>query len=735
MGEERTRIADVLFPLRLDHPYSYRLPRGERVNEGQWVRAQIGPRTETGVVWQVRDEAPPGGQPGGVPGGRLKPISEILDLPPMRPVQRRFIEWLADYYLAEKGAVLRLCMAAREAFLPPRELAVWQVSGKQPQRLTAQREKVLNTARANPPLTTGELARLAGVSTSVVRGLAETGALSAASRPKDAPFEPPDLSPHLAKRLSGEQQEAADALREAVRGGGFSVTLLDGVTGSGKTEVYFEAMAEALAGGGESGQVLLLLPEIALTGQFMRRVAERFNARPAEWHSDMSAAARARVFRGVASGKARIVVAARSGLFLPWRSLRLIVVDEEHESAYKQEGGVPYHGRDMAVLLGSLGGFPVVLSSATPSLESLVNAENGRYGHLTLRRRHGKALLPEISLIDMREHAPASGEWLSTPLVEAVSETLEKGRQALLFLNRRGYAPLTLCRACGQRLQCPHCSAWLVQHRFRNILMCHHCGHQQPLANTCPSCGAEGKMAAVGPGVERLAEEAGWRWPDARVAVLSSDLQGGARLKELLEAVARGEYDIIIGTQLVAKGHHFPNLALAGIVDADLALENADPRAGERTWQLLAQVAGRAGRAEHSGRALVQTWLADHPLMRALAAGDRDGFLEHEKKMRKAAGMPPYGRLAALIISGRDEQRTWEFCRALAARKPRARDILALGPAPAPIAVVRRRFRYRFLVKGPRNADMQAYLRAWLAGLKIPGHVKLEVDMDPYSFL
>ncbi len=717
------KIADVLLPLKLDHPYSYRVADEESVNAGDYVRVPLGPRYETGVVWAVREA---------VPERPLKAIAERLDVPPMRDLQRRFVEWVADYYVAERGAVLRMCMSAREAFLPAREKLAWRATGRTPERMTAQRARVLALVAEGPLLTAAELARLAGVSSSVVRGLADCGALEPVPLPKDMPFERPDPATGLARRLSAEQEAAAQALRAAVAGRDFSVTLLDGVTGSGKTEVYFEAMVAALAAG---RQVLLLLPEIALTGQFIRRVAERFAARPAEWHSEMSPGARARVFRGVASGEARIVVAARSGLFLPWRNLGLIVVDEEHEGAYKQEGGVPYHGRDMAVVLGALGRFPVVLSSATPSLESLVNVDRGRYGRLVLRQRHGRAVMPEISLIDLKAEAPESGRWLSPPLVRAVTETLERDEQALLFLNRRGYAPLTLCRACGHRLQCPSCTAWLVQHRFRKVLMCHHCGHEAPLPEACPSCGAEGKMAPVGPGVERLAEEARERWPEARVAVLSSDLQKGAALRTLLEAIARGEYDIVVGTQLVAKGHHFPNLTLAGIVDADLALETVDPRAGERTWQLLAQVAGRAGRAERPGRALVQTWMSDNPLMRALAAGDRDGFIEQEKRMREAAGMPPYGQLAALIVSGRDEERVRDFCRELSGRTPQAVEVLVLGPAVAPIARVRGRFRYRFLVKAPRNVNMQAFLRAWLEGLRVPGGLRLDVDVDPYGFL
>ena len=716
------KIADVLLPLRLDHPYSYRVDGEQSVKAGAYVRVPLGPREETGVVWAIRE---------GAPERRLRAIREVVPLEPMSALQRKFIEWVARYYLAERGQVLRMCLRAKEAFNPARERLAWTPSGKEPERMTPQRARVLAQAAEGPPLSAAELARLAGVSPAVVRGLIDLGALEPVPLPKDAPFETPDPAAR-GKPLSKAQNEAAKVLRAAVAKRDFSVTLLDGVTGSGKTEVYFEAMAAALAAG---KQVLLLLPEIALTGQFIRRVTERFGAAPAEWHSEMTQGARARVFRAVNDGSAKVVVAARSGLFLPWKNLGLIVVDEEHEGAYKQEGGVPYHGRDMAVVLGALGGFPVALSSATPSLESLVNVNRGRYGHITLKERHGAARLPDISLVDLREHGPEAGRWLSPPLAEAVTETLEKGEQALLFLNRRGYAPLTLCRACGQRLECPDCTAWLVQHRFRDILMCHHCGHEEPLPQACPSCGVEGKMAAVGPGVERLAEEAQERWPKARIAVLSSDLQKGAGLRALIEAIGRGEYDIIVGTQLVAKGHHFPKLTLAGVVDADLALETADPRAGERTWQLLAQVSGRAGRADRPGRALIQTWMSANPLMKALAAGDRDGFMAHEKRMREAAGMPPYGQLAALIVSGKDEAVTLDFCRMLAARRPLAKDILALGPAAAPIAMVRGRRRFRFLVKAPRSADMQAFLRAWLEGVKPPGGVRLDVDVDPYSFL
>jgi primosomal protein N' (replication factor Y) len=510
------------------------------------------------------------------------------------------------------------------------------------------------------------------------------------------------------------------------------VTLIDGVTGSGKTEVYFEAMAAAAAGG---GQVLLLVPEIALTSQFIDRVEERFGARPAEWHSDLRPRERERVWRAAASGEAKILVGARSALFLPWQNLRLIVVDEEHEGAFKQEEGIPYHARDMAIVYGMLGAFPVILSSATPSLESLVNVDRGRYERVVLTDRIGRAGLPRIDIIDMREASPESGRWISEPLAQAIERVLVEGQQALLFLNRRGYAPLTLCRACGHRIECPNCSASLVEHRFRRILLCHHCGHQETFANVCSSCQARGSLVPCGPGVERLAEEVAARFQEARTTILSSDLMRGETLKETLREVKEGRFNLIIGTQLVAKGHHFPDLTLVGIVDADLALESSDPRAGERTFQLLCQVSGRAGRGDQPGVALVQTYNPDHALMSALKRGDKDGFIAEEKQLRERALLPPYGRLAAVIVSGAEAIETERFARKIAGLAPSAEGVELLGPAPAPIAVLRGRHRWRLLVRAQREVNVQAFMRNWLALARPKGSLKVEVDIDPYSFL
>ena len=722
MTADSPKTAEVLLPLALDTAYSYTVPEGMDVQPGDYVEVPLGPRSYLGTVWAVDAAAPK---------RELREIIQRFDFPPMTELHRTFIDWVAHYYLEPKGNVLRGCLRAPGVFGGERARIAVRIGPVEPEKLTAQRKRVLDIARGVPPLKASELAEMAGVGTSVVKALIKLGALEEVPLPADAPFAKPDL---MAGRLnlSPAQEEAARELRAAVTARGSSVVLLDGVTGSGKTEVYFEAMAAALASG---RQVLLLVPEIALTQTFLARVERRFGVPPAAWHSGMKMRERERVWRAVAHGNAQIVVGARSALFLPWDKPGLIVVDEEHEQAYKQEDGVPYHARDMAVVMGSLGKFPVILSSATPSLESLVNAERGRYAHVTLKHRHGAALLPPTQIIDMRKAKIAPQSWISEELAEAVSATLASGDQALLFLNRRGYAPLTLCRACGHRIECPQCSATLVEHRFRRELVCHHCGHTMRIPSECPHCHAQGSLVPCGPGVERLAEEAARRFPDARLTILSSDLAYGELLRDALDGVTSGEFNLVIGTQLVAKGHHFPHLTLCGVVDADFALESSDPRASERTWSLMAQVAGRAGRGSKPGRALVQTYMPDHKLMQALAKGDRDGFLEQEKQMREAASLPPYGRLAALIVSGRDAIETERFTRTIAARAPEGEGIEVLGPAPAPLHLIRGQHRWRFLVRARRDVNVQAFISRWLSGIKTTGSLRIAIDIDPYSFL
>jgi primosomal protein N' (replication factor Y) len=720
------RIVDVLVPVALDQAYSYRVPDGLDLAAGDVVCVPLGPREVTGVVW---------GEGNPRPGldNRLKEVTEKLDVPPLKDELRRFVDWLAEYTLGARGMVLRMTLRMGEHLGPERERIGVRLAGPPPQRVTAARNRVLAVLADGMVHAKGDAAREAGVSAGVIDGLVDEGTLEPVVLPPAPVAEAPDPE-NPAPDLTEAQRAGANALRDAVARGGFSATLLDGVTGSGKTDVYFEGVAEAIRRG---RQTLILMPEIALTTQFLDRFAARFGVRPAEWHSQVPPRRRSRTWTAVAQGEASVIVGARSALFLPFANLGLIVVDEEHDPAYKQEDGVHYHARDMAVVRARGADVPIVLSSATPSVETEVNARRGRYKRLSLPERFGGQQLPAIEAIDLRTEGPPRGRFISPRLAEAVQIAISRREQALLFLNRRGYAPLTLCRACGFRLQCQNCDAWLVEHRFRRQLACHHCGFAMPLPPACPKCDTPQSFVACGPGVERLEEEAAQLFPGARILVLSSDLVATVeRMREEFAHIAEGSVDIVIGTQLVAKGHHFPMLNLVGIVDADLGLSHGDPRAAERTFQLLSQVAGRAGREAGQGHGYLQTHQPEHPVMKALIAQDREAFYASEIETRERFGYPPFGRLASLIVSGPDKHVTDGYARRLGAAAPLDEKVRILGPAEAPLSVVRGRYRFRLLVKSPRGFDLSTYMREWLAEApKLKGGIKLDVDVDPQSFL
>ena len=705
----------------------YRAPEGG-CGTGDFVAVPLGPRQVLGVVW--------GPGSGGFDPARLRTVIRVLDAPPMSAELRAFLARAADYTMTPLPLMLRMATRAPGLIDPPARRRVYRLGNGTAARATDARARVLAVLGryGGAALTLTELATEAGVSPGVIKGLVTVGAVIEADAARDLPY--PRLDPERAgARLEGDQVAAGDALVAAVAMGGYGTTLLRGVTGSGKTEVYLEAVAECLRQG---RQALVLLPEIALTAEFLTRIEARFGTRPGEWHSGVTMTERRRLWRMVAAGGCQVVVGARSALFLPFQDLGLIVVDEEHDSSYKQEEGVLYNARDMAVLRAALAGCQVVLASATPSLESWANCEAGKYARLDLGARFGVAELPVMRAIDMRGEKLAANQWISAPLAQAVAARLAAGEQALLFLNRRGYAPVTICRACGHQIGCDHCDARMVEHRFLKRLVCHQCGATKPLPTTCPACGVAGRMAPVGPGVERLAEEVAARFPAARVAVLASDLFGSARaLKEQIALIAGGGADLIIGTQIVAKGHNFPHLTLVGVIDADLGLQGSDLRAAERTFQLMRQVAGRAGRGARRGEALLQTHQPEHAVIRAILGGNEDAFWRAEAAERRAAGVPPYGRMAGIILSTPDLAQAFAVGADLARLDAPLRQIGAqvFGPAPAPIARVRGRHRVRLLVKADKGVPLQAALIEWLGQVKCPASLRLAVDIDPQSFL
>lgn len=719
--DELGDIVAVMVGVAIEGPYSYRVPEGMHVSPGTIVTVPLGPRQTIGVVWGAPKDK--------VAHNRLKDILHIYEVPPLSRELMKMVDWVARYTLATPGMVLRGVLRSTEALEPEKPIVAYQFTGEEPSRMTNARARVLDLVSDGMAWAKPALVGASGVSPSVIEGLAKVGTLARVELPSPPVVEMPD--PDFAPpQLNDEQQAALTQLRE--QGDGFAVALLDGVTGGGKTEVFFEAVADSLRAGRQS---VILLPEIALTHTFLARFTRRFGVKPAEWHSGMTPVQRARVWRGVMNGTVRAVVGARSALFLPFHELGLLVLDEEHDGAFKQSDGVNYHARDMAVVRANLAGAKVILSSATPSVESRHNANIGKYAHVRLENRFADAQMPDITVIDMREEGPEKGEWIAPVLAREIFATLDRGEQALLFLNRRGYAPLTLCRSCGYQYQCPDCSSWLVEHRFRGVLMCHYCGHEMRKPETCGKCGSEDSLVPIGPGIERVAEEAAVRFPNARRVILSSDMGSNAQIRDRFAEIERGEFDLIIGTQLVAKGHHFEKLTLVGVLDADLGLAHGDPRAAEKTFQILTQVTGRAGRAARAGRAFLQTYHPTHPVMKAMVSQDREAFYAHELASREEGGMPPFGRLAALIISASEHDVAFDFARSLLAAAPMAEGLKLFGPADAPVAMVRGRHRVRILVQSGKDFDLSGYVRFWLGnGPKPKGNLRIQVDIDPMSF-
>jgi len=717
----------VLTTQPIDRALDYKAPEGGCFR-GAFVEVPLGPRKVLGVVW--------GAGRGDFDISKIRSVIRVLDVAPMRDELRLFLEKSGEYTLTSMASMLRLATRAPGLMDPPAMRKIY-VRGTLHEgiKLTEARKRVLDILDeyGGAPFTLGELSELAGVTSSVVKGLVKLGVVLEQNTPRDAAFPTLDASAS-GKNLTDAQSQAAQALREIVAQDHYATALLRGVTGSGKTEVYLEAVAQAL---GQGQQVLVLLPEIALTAEFLTRVQARFGALPAEWHSGVTMTDRRRIWKMVGQGGAQLVIGARSALFLPFQNLGLIVVDEEHDKSYKQTDGVMYNARDMAVLRASLSGGKVILASATPSLESWVNAQTGKYSLVELDDRFGAAVMPDMHAIDMRAETLPSTRWVSDQLVSLINTRLQRGEQSMLFINRRGYAPVTLCRACGQQIGCDACDARMVEHRFLNRLMCHQCGETKPVPTQCPHCAAEDRLAPVGPGVERLAEEAKVLFPDARISVLSSDMFGTARaLKDEIRSIANGRADIIIGTQLVAKGHNFPLLTLVGVIDADLGLQGSDLRAAEHTFQLMRQVAGRAGRAAKAGAAYLQTYQPEHPVIRAILAGDEDGFWQAEASARQAAGVPPFGRLAGIIISASNVEQAFDLGNHLARNDGPLRQINAqvFGPAPAPIARVRGRYRVRMLIKADKTAPLQRAISQWVSNVTLKGDLRLVIDIDPQSF-
>lgn len=722
-------LVGILLPLPFNQPFTYK--SAEPLQIGQLVEVPFGRDKQIGVVYELNPVCD-------LPEEKIKSIVKCFDFPPLSEKLLKFLGWVAKYNMAPLGLVFKMAVSVKAAFEPSPLTVLYKLSGK-----TLAEAKLKNSdARwhvmdllKHAPYTRQEIAKGAGVGQSVIKTLIDSGVLEPVYVENKKEFLEP-VGDYVKVNLTVEQQQAAEMLCQKVESG-FSVTLLDGVTGSGKTEVYFEAVAKALE---NDKQVLILVPEISLTTQWLERFQKRFGVRPANWHSGLSLKERVDTWKAIIEGRVKVIVGARSALFLPYTNLGLMVIDESHDHSFKQEDAVNYQGRDMAIVRAKIEHIPLILSTATPDLETMVNVEDGKYDCVKLASRYANACLPDIKILDLKKDKPQKGEWgvswLAPTLVNALNENLERGEQSVLFLNRRGYAPLLICRDCGHRMQCPSCSAWLTEHKNAHKLMCHHCGYVEEIPEFCPHCGSKEGLTACGPGVERVAEEVKHRFPRAKTEILSSDNAGSfTAVSQIIARMERREIDILVGTQIIAKGHHFPDLTLVGIVDADLGLMGSDLRASEQTYQLLSQVSGRAGRGDKKGTVYLQTLYPENNVLKALLNNDRDSFMNFEKKSRQLLGYPPYGKLAALIISGSDKYLTGAVAAEFGKTAPHTDYVSVLGPAPATLFLLRDKYRYRLMLKTTKNINIQQVLAQWLKMVKVPSTVKVEVDIDPYSFM
>jgi len=727
-------IVKVLIPNVVNAGYDYRLTKDADL--GTFVGVRVMNRPYIGVVYGIGDS--------GLAPEKIKDVNEVfprgLNITDLQWIQR-----MSEWTMMQPGAVLRLILNVPDAFAEPKMEQLYAYNfADETQKMTENRQKVADafSLNDNEPMSISDIQSIAKVSSAVVRAMITKDMLQpVAAREKNRPitYEYHDTN---TVELNDEQRAAADAIGNDIEKGGFSVTLLDGITGSGKTQVYFDAAWRAYSMG---KSVLLMMPEIALTTQFIKRFEQRFGAPAVVWHSNLTAARRREIWRGVLNGEIKMLVGTRSALFLPWQNLGLVVVDEEHDSSYKQEDMGNYHGRDMAILRAKIAGFPIVLASATPAEETLNNVELGRYKHLILRSRFGGASLPTIETIDLRENKPENYKvksdavdeqtgHLSPKLCEEIEKTLSNKQQVLLFINRRGFAPIVQCKKCGWVATCSDCSVAMTYHKRLGKMLCHICGRTAPLMTKCPDCGFDVSMR--GAGLEKIEEEVLARFPNVKTALVSSDtMMSRQSLERLVAQMESGELDIIIGTQILAKGHHFPNLTLVGVVDADMGLFGTDFRAAEHTFQQLFQVAGRAGRGELPGRVLMQTYQPDHPVLRAICAGNRDDFIKQDMAARRAAKMPPFGQLIALVIEGQKEAVLKKFCEDLRVAAPIVNGAKIMGPVMAQIYQVRNWYRMRFLIAGDVRAALQPLVKTWLARVKVPANIRVKIDVNPQNFM
>jgi primosomal protein N' (replication factor Y) len=749
------RFAEIVFDRPLDHAYSYAVPEHLRdlLVIGKRVLAPFGrgDRRTVGFCVGLSDNPP---------GREVKLLAQVLDEEPLlTPRLLQLTRWMADYYLCGWGQVLNAVLPSGVKRRSGTRSAVFVE--KVPQflwpnpvpKLSAKQKRVLEVLlEQSQPIEVRYLARLAQCGMGPIQGLFDknlarrrTGRIEnpLTAEADDDPGVPSNFVPETPFTLTEDQRQVWAAIEPALRDSGFKPFLLRGVTGSGKTEIYLRAIEDIVRQGKEA---LVLVPEISLTPQTIQAFRGRCGD-VAVLHSHLQQAERGGHWRKIAAGKVQVIVGARSAVFAPARRLGLIVIDEEHEGSFKQDNTPRYHARDVAVMRARLENIPIILGSATPSLESWHNARRGQYTLLTLPKRVEDRPLPQVHLIDLRydRQADKRVHGLSPSLERAMKHALDTGGQVILLLNRRGFSTYILCPACGRVEQCKFCDLALTFHKERHVLLCHYCGYEAPPPDRCPVCG-QGQVRYQGMGTEKLEAEIQGKFRDKVVRRMDSDtMRRPGSHRRTLEAFQRGEINILLGTQMIAKGLDFPNVTLVGVVNADISLHFADFRSAERTFQLLAQVAGRTGRGPRGGKVFVQTYSPQHPSIAQAAHHDYLGFAQAELSQRQKHGYPPFQRMARIIIRGRDTKKAGDFADRLAAGFEQAHErmkqadnsirVRILGPAEAPIFRLKGYHRFHFQLQSPSSAQLHDVLRQALPTVRPPHGIDVAIDIDPQDML
>lgn len=697
----------------------------DSVEIGSLVEVPLGSKVVIGVVWSAGNTK--------FDHSRLKQIIGTINNIKLEPEFISFLKKAHAYTLSPLQSFLKMAVQSLNFHKDQKVAISYKLNNSDHFQIT-QRQKELVTYIKEQPQSIAQYTKIKkdlGISFSVIKSLEKKGVLSKFIENKynqERIFNEPII-------LNSEQRRAVSQLRISYVKNEFRTWLLFGITGSGKTEVYLNLASERIEKG---EQVLILLPEISLTVDFHQRIMKRYGALSGEWHSQLNLNERRRVFKNVVNGHIKLVVGARSALFLPFKNLSLIIVDEEHDASYKQEETPIYNARDLAVLRASTLKSQIILSSATPSIETWHNCRLGKYHKVDLLKRFGEVYEPRVTLIDMNVEETPKNSWISVPMIEQIKISLEKKEQVLIFLNRRGYAPIVFCTACRISLECKNCSTKLVYHKKKNCYLCHICGYKVPEITECVKCKSADNFIPIGPGVERIRDEISKLFPDALSKIFSSDsfLKGEKNVEDM-DKIKSGEIDIIIGTQLISKGYNFPHLKLVAVIDADMGLNSGDHRVMEKSYQVIKQVVGRAGRYASDGKALIQTWMPRHPVLQALLEDQGEKFLNAELEQRIEANFPPHGKLISLILSGKNESTLMDFGIKLKNQfySLNLQDFEIFGPAVAPISRIKNKTRVRLLIKSNKMTKIsQIEVRDWLKNILVPNNVYFSVDIDPYNF-